>query len=104
MLSLNAFKRWLENYGTPPRYYNPALNYMWSKVAVSAYAAYAHDTWRASYGDCVSAVVVDPGLIDTRLIRGWPAALSFRRQSIGAHAESDRRRGWRRTRGVSRTW
>ena len=75
MLSVNAFKRWLENYGTPPRYYNPALNYMWSKVAVSAYAAYAHDTWRASYGDCVSAVVVDPGLIDTRLIRGWPAAL-----------------------------
>lgn len=75
LLSLNAFKRWLKNYGATPRYYNPALNYMWSKVAVSAYATYAHDAWRVTYGDRVSAVLVDPGLVDTRLIRGWPTAL-----------------------------
>ena len=75
LLGVDAFRRWVKTGGEGGRYYNPAIDYMWSKVAISAYAAAKHREWTKSGCGGASAVLVDPGLVDTRLIRDWPTAL-----------------------------
>jgi NAD(P)-dependent dehydrogenase (short-subunit alcohol dehydrogenase family) len=75
LLGVDAFRRWVKTGGEGGRYYNPAIDYMWSKVAISAYAAAKHREWTKSGDGGASAVLVDPGLVDTRLIRDWPTAL-----------------------------
>ena len=72
-LGFEAFERWLKS-GTSSED-DPTLNYMWSKVAISAYAVEKHRIWQKEFGGRVSAVLLDPGLIDTRLVRHWPKTL-----------------------------
>jgi hypothetical protein len=87
MLGFDAFKRWHRSRGVSEQYYNPALAYAWSKVAISAYAVAKHRQWMKLYGGALTSVLVDPGMVDTRLIRGWPGALQllfrFGGQSLG---------------------
>jgi hypothetical protein len=74
-LGVDAFERWVKTGGEGGRRYNPAIDYMWSKVAISAYASAKHREWKNAGNGGFSAVLVDPGLVDTRLIRDWPTAL-----------------------------
>ena len=51
---------------------SPASVYACSKTAAGMHASYAHRLW-SSHG--FSAVVADPGLVDTAINREWPRAL-----------------------------
>lgn len=76
-LGVAAFEEWMSRSDADEsnRRYNPAIEYTWSKVAISAYAAAKHEEWLKTTGGRVRAVLVDPGLVDTRLTREWPTAL-----------------------------
>jgi len=76
-LGVDAFAEWMSRSDVDEsnRRYNPAIEYTWSKVAISAYAAVKHEEWLKTTGGRVRAVLVDPGLVDTRLTREWPVAL-----------------------------
>ena len=76
-LGVDAFEEWVSTSAADASNgrYNPAIDYTWSKVAISAYAAAKHEEWLKTTGGRVQAVLVDPGLVDTRLTREWPTAL-----------------------------
>lgn len=46
-------------------------------MAISAYAVAKHKAWFEMYGGRVTAVLLDPGLVDTRLVRHWPTWLQM---------------------------
>ena len=75
VLGYDWLKGWHETSGAARAYRNPALGYMWSKVCVSVYASVRHKLWKQGEYKKFSAVVVDPGMVDTRLTRAWPSAL-----------------------------
>lgn len=75
VLGYDWLKSWHETSGAAQAYRNPALGYMWSKVCVSVYASVQHKLWTQGEYKKFSAVLVDPGMVDTRLTRAWPVAL-----------------------------
>ena len=75
VLGYDWLKCWHEAAGAARAYCNPALGYMWSKVCVSVYACVQHKLWTQGDSKKFSAVLVDPGMVDTRLTRAWPFAL-----------------------------
>ena len=84
LLGLESFRRWLKpTHANRRREHSSAIDYMWSKVAISAYAAAKHEAWFKTYGGRVTAVLLDPGLVDTRLVRHWPAWLQMLYRTFG---------------------
>jgi len=75
VLGYDWLKDWHETPGAARAYRNPALGYMWSKVCVSVYASVRHKLWKQGESKKFSAVLVDPGMVHTRLTRAWPSAL-----------------------------
>ena len=75
VLGYDWLKCWHETLGAARAYRNPALGYMWSKVCVSVYACVQHKLWTQGDSKKFSAVLVDPGMVETRLTRAWPLAL-----------------------------
>lgn len=84
LLGFEAFRRWLKpTHANRRREHSSAIDYMWSKVAISAYAVAKNEAWFETYGGRVTAVLLDPGLVDTRLVRHWPAWLQVLYRTFG---------------------
>lgn len=74
LLGVDAFRRWVKMGGEGGRYYNSVIDYMWSKVVISVYVVVKYCEWMKLGDGGVLVVLVDLGLVDTRLIRDWSTA------------------------------
>ena len=75
MLGVGAWGGGVRAGGGGGGYDDRGRDYGGSGVAVGGDAAAKHREWTKSGDGGASAVLVDPGLVDTRLIRDWPPAL-----------------------------
>ena len=68
-LGVDAFEEWVSTGAADASNgrYNPAIDYTWSKVAISAYAAAKHEEWLKTTGGRVQAVLVDLWVVEERV-------------------------------------